>query len=228
MDLFQIVLIFVALIALCFTVLSVIARTTHAVRPITGCGQTARVVHVVGPQGSGKSYLLSMLRPDIIRVDTDDIMIRTYAAIRESPKFIRDMETGEFTTWLAAKENAVREIIEANPDRIVVVAGMTAHLPPNTTRMGYILSGDTCEWFKRACLREFDKLVTKRDTIERILRNNRVENIGFDIEIALGGFGVGFPPHYIPYLHNYERLKKDFYDYKLISQADAIATINSM
>jgi hypothetical protein len=195
---------------------------------------TRPIIHILGPQGSGKSHLLNQVKNEHnFVIDTDDVMVESYRNIKDTSIYQKQLEKlEELKIWEKEKDKILTKLIEENKDKTIIIAGITAAIPKRFRVQGYILSPKNEEefenWFRRASIRDLNKLCDNRDKILEIIKSSNVKNIGFDTEMGLHGLGLSIPPHFILYKDNFENMLRIEKKYERITFDDLLKKLKAI
>ena len=190
------------------------------------------VIHIVGPPGSGKSFICTRTQ-DIPCLDIDDFVKEAFAKlIKTSAKFRKLLTSptkdrpnsipGKAYVMVTGKaEKNLLQAIEETRAPLVVVVGIIFY-PPCDTRLFIKMSATELEKaYRRVMLREANKIRDNYDELTRIMRSTDVTQVAATL---LFGFGVGAINmlfHFPGYVKSYERMLKTEKKYGALPKSQA-------
>jgi adenylate kinase family enzyme len=169
------------------------------------------IIHIDGVQGSGKSWLCNKLLKlnNIVCIDTDDINKLALDELQKDKNFAKIRNVKSATKKLAIKMISIRdELIQLygnKDDKLLIFAGMT--LPIINADLKYFIKITKFEdTYRKLMFREFTKFFDNKREIFKIIKNDDVKFVNFNIE-QLTNISVNIPISYEDFLNDYtERL----------------------
>lgn len=188
------------------------------------------VIQVSGFVGSGKKYLCSKLKKNIIYFDADAI----YRKIANQIGLSSSLSNQE-VTQLREKANImfndeIKKIInrESNKHEVIVFLTVDEYIRKADKRY-YIKITNMNETYRRFCLREINNFIKKSTTIKNMIKKDKINKIYDNINAELD-LRISFPIPYNDYVAENESSLHYAMSYKasVMSQSDIIKEINKL
>lgn len=167
------------------------------------------IIHINGIQGSGKTYLCSLLKKNknVICIDTDDVGHMAYKLTRHKYKpRIKNPLDNYFNLYGKTIRKLRDNIIKQHKDKILIFVGMTLTIHKLDYKY-FIKLNDIKQTYRRFVKREFTKIFKHKSIINKIINKSDVNILGYDLRVN-AGIAWSQPCEYFEYIREYKKLLK--------------------
>ena len=140
------------------------------------------IFHILGPSGSGKTTLGEKIKKydnSIIHIELDEIDDKImYDLLKDEKTIPKDFSKKRKEIG----EEELKNIIDKNIDKNIVITGMTIDIPDNIDVVKYTIKIDPLQNYKQSNIRALKDITNNSDKIENII--NKYEDAEYSFRFA--------------------------------------------
>lgn len=189
----------------------------------------SQVFNIIGPAGSGKTYLLEVLKKQLgdkcIYIDTDDIDDKNSLNYLKSHEIDQKNIDVYFKKLKESNDTDIKKIL-TNANKPVVISGLSINVV-KYTKKGYCIRIDPENHYRQLMKRTLDDIHQNYDALQKLLKSKHSTDHIFELALKKYKIRYGFiiPPRETEKLIQYYYNNAKQYKYKIMTFDEIYADI---